>query len=268
MAQKNDNLFDEEWVSFFYQCLSENLDYSTYCTARETGNTKQSKLLESKYPHVADLYNDLGTLFGWPDSGIQHESWREWFLPRRHLFIQDVQELSSRDVQPGHVRVVVPLLESYEDTRKLVELFLVDAYAAGVDEYAAAPKYKLHSKAAGKGAGKVVAVGYKQVKTALMTSYRYHGLDEDFELRDTTKAMMLEFLKQEFIALNWNMPNAVWKELNEQGTMHEAEFVTFRRLINQARSDFKLLSANAMHGRFPDLSLVDTSAVIDHFEMQ
>ena len=28
----------EEWVSFWYQCLSQNIDYSLYCDARVSGD--------------------------------------------------------------------------------------------------------------------------------------------------------------------------------------------------------------------------------------
>lgn len=73
----------EEWVSHWYQCLTQNIDYSLYCDARDSGNEVQCAAYEARFDRVRDIYDDFGTLDGWPDAGMQSALWQEWFEPRR-----------------------------------------------------------------------------------------------------------------------------------------------------------------------------------------
>ena len=101
----------EEWVSFWYQCLSQNIDYSTYCTARSEGDTAKCAEYEARFDRIADIYQDFGELDGWGDTTIQSSGWKEWFEPRRHLFIASatvITDPSGYKSRAGHLRLTFP----------------------------------------------------------------------------------------------------------------------------------------------------------------
>lgn len=250
----------EEWVSFWYQCLSENIDYSNYCSARMAADTAKSNSFEVRFPRMADIYEDFGSLDGWPEGGIKSQRWQVWFEPRRHLFlIEPVEITTPATYEPTSSRLLlsIPLQSDVEATVSTVKKFLTDYYSNHEIKKNSKPKYKLNT-IDGR-----VAHGYQKVRQACLTSYRSYSFDADFEYR-SIKAAILEFLKHEIDELGWEMKPDVRKELIEHGTMSPDAYESYRVMLDKARRDFKAFSRNAIRGCFPD-DIPFASEVMDQF---
>lgn len=192
----------EEWVLFWYQCLSENLDYSDYCSAQERGEIAACQKLESQFPLLPELHRDFGSLTGWPNGGIQGPAWKAWFEPRRHLFIQSVEEvkegteLSSIE---GSIMLRVPLQESSEATMALVREYVDHLYLAGVSSVAPRTKYQLHMR------GNRIACGYQQVRQAVHTSTVSYAIDPLTYDYLPIRQVIVSFLRGELDHMGWSI---------------------------------------------------------------
>ena len=250
----------EEWVSFWYQCLSENMDYSAYCNARAEGQSQTCKDYEARFPKIETLYEDFGPLDGWPDGGIKSARWKAWFEPRRQLFIADVREvISPSEYQPDPSRLLltIPLHSDEATTLSAVKSFFETYYRTHKVATDAQPKYRLNTKD-----GRV-AHGYEKVRQACLTSYRSYTFDDDFEYRDV-KDVICHFLKNEIDDLGWSMKDEVRQELMTHGTMNPDSYEIFRVRVNKCRREFSALSRGALNGRFPDDTYFE-SEVLDQF---
>lgn len=252
----------EEWVSFWYQCLAQNLDYSLYCHAREHADLEACKTFETKFDRIAEIYEDFGVMDGCPEQGLNSTSWRNWFEPRKHLFTAPVQVVPSAMVtapSPGHLRIDVQLQKDAASTLELVSRLLTDYYAQHDIPPPAPPKYALHLK------NGRLAHGYEQVRQACLMSARSYVYDPiTFETR-TIKKAMVEFLRNEIENLGWNLDPKSLRELKDTGNIDEDRFDIFKVRFNRCRRDMAAFAQNTIRGRFPDNTPFD-SQVVDQFE--
>lgn len=252
----------EEWVLFWYQCLSENIDYSSYCSAAARDDKKTCASLEEKFPLLPELLNDFGPPLGWPREGISGDAWKEWFAPRRHLFIQEIEQIEDGvTVAPevGYALLRVPLQPTARATLAMVRDHLDRLYATAEQTVAPPPKYKLHMR------GRRIACGYEQVRQAVHTSTVSYAIDKSGDYVSLRTAIV-NFLRGELDNMGWRMSTpARAKLMKEGGDLDEDTYEKFRVRVNKCRRDFEALSQNAIHGRFPDTTRRSDSEVMDHF---
>jgi hypothetical protein len=218
-------LMTEEWVSLWYQCLSQNIDYSIYCDARDAGDLVRCRQYEAKFDKIGDIYADFGTLDGWPEDGMASQLWVEWFEPRKHLFI-DVARLVTDARQyvahPGFALLEVPLQPDADATAAIVSEFLARQYASGKVVPAPRPKYALNAK------GSRPANGIEQVRKACRSvtrSYRYDPIT--FEER-RYRVAVTEFVRNEVDYMGWAIDPKAREQLAKEGTLSEERFEPHR----------------------------------------
>jgi hypothetical protein len=239
----------EEWVSLWYQCLTQNIDYSLYCKARDEGDPAKFATLEAKFDKIASIYDDFGTLDGWPEAGMQSELWRDWFEPRRHLFMSAprvVSDLQGYEAQPGHLLLDVPVQEDAKATAALVADLIERQRASGNVQQALRPKYRLRD-VDGK-----PAHGLQQVRQACRSvarSYRYDP--ETFEELRHVEAIAA-FVRHELDNMGWTLDPKARDELNRTGRLSEQRLESFKAMLNRCRRDFKAFAANTIRASFPD----------------
>lgn len=214
----------EEWASLWYQCLTQNIDYSLYCKARDEGDAAKCADLEARFDKIASIYEDFGTLDGWPEAGMQSELWREWFEPRRHLFMsvpRVVSNLKGYEARPGYLLLDVPIQDDPKATVVLVADLIERQRASGSVEQAPRPKYTLR-EVDGK-----LAHGLQQVRQACRSvarSYRYDP--ETFEELRHVDAVAA-FVRHEIDNMGWTLDPKARAELDSTGRLSE------QRLVNR-----------------------------------
>lgn len=238
----------EEWVSFWYQCLSQNVDYSIYCNARAANDKLVCAKLEAQFDRIADIYKDFGELDGWYDAGLKSAHWNEWFQPRRHLFMLAAAVVNDAvgPARPGHILIYVPLLRDSAATAEMVRALLDDHYSRNEVEPTPAPKYTLNMR------GGRLAHGYEKVRQACASvarSYRYDP--KTMEERRHVDAVA-DFIHHEIDNMGWKLDPAARKELMEFGRLSEQRLDSFKAMLNRCRRDFQAFSRNAIRGSFPD----------------
>lgn len=251
----------EEWVSLWYQCLTQNIDYGTYCTAKREGNAAQCAELEAQFEKIADVYNDFGELDGWPDEGMLCPRWKPWYESRRHLFVSRASEIQTPDQyvkRPGYLLIDVPLQIDEAGTVEAVKQFLANHYAGTVVVAASAPKYTLHTRN-GRLAHGIVQV--RQACRSVARSYRYDL--ETFEELNHHQAVAA-FLRYEIDNMGWTLDPKARDELARTGLLSEQRLESFKAMLNRCRRDFRAFAANTIRARFPDNSPFE-SQVLDIF---
>lgn len=251
----------EEWVSFWYQCLSQNIDYSTYCTARSEGDTAKCDEYEARFDRIAEIYQDFGVLDGWGDTTIQTSDWKEWFEPRQHLFMASAAVITDPSVhvpRAGHLLLEVPLQRDASATTELVKALLADYYSRNKVEPPPKPKYSLHLRD-----GRL-AHGYEKVRQACASAARSYRYDpKTFEERRHVDAVT-DFIHHEIDNMGWTLDPAARKELTEFGRLSEQRLDSFKAMLNRCRRDFQAFARNTIRGTFPDDRPFD-SQVLDIF---
>lgn len=248
----------EEWVSFWYQCLSQNMDYSAYCNAKTAGDTAQCKSFEAQFERIADIYQDFGELDGWSEDGMQSKQWKEWFEPRRHLFMASatvITDPSAHVPRAGHLLLDVPLQNDANSTAKLVSRLMADYYAQHSVTVPTPPKYSLHL------INGRPAYGYQQVRqacTAVARTYSYEP-----ETSDALHHLdaLTEFLRHEIDNMGWTLDPKARKLLMEKSWISEDRLESFKTRFNRCRKDFRAFARNTIRGRFPDDSPFDSDVL-------
>jgi len=239
----------EEWVSLWYQCLTQNIDYSLYCQARDNGNAAKCAELEAKFDKIAAIYEDFGTLDGWPEAGMQSELWREWFEPRRHLFMSAprvVTDIRRYEARPGYVLLEVPVQDDAKVTAELVAALIERHQASGEVLTAPLPKYTLR-KVGGK-----IAHGLQRVRQACRSvarSYRY-DLETFEELRHVDA--VAAFVRHEIDNMGWKLDPKARAELDSTGRLPVQRLDSYKAMLNKCRRDFRAFAANTIRASFPD----------------
>lgn len=246
----------EEWVLLWRQCLFENMDYQKYCIHCDADDEEEEKAaLESKFPLIAEIYEDFGYERPWPKMGVADPAWREWFEPRRHLFMSNIKRLEAGDTvlqEDGHITLHIPLQSRLEATAEDLMAFLSPLYETAAHKPHPEPKYKLNLKEDGR-----VAIGYEEVRQAVITSTDGELFDA-FAAghRQSIKTAQVEFLRRKLNDLGWSFGVREKKMLIETGYLDDESYERFKTQINRARRLFKFLSANAIDTRFPKKDLV------------
>jgi hypothetical protein len=253
----------EEWVSFWVQALSANLEYGSYCSAREMGDTARCEVLEARFDRIAEIYEDFGHVDGIDGRGIASPQWKAWFGPRKHLFMLEPTEILAPrpPIQRESVlQLAIPLAATPEETSATVLTFLRSFYATYQVKQHTPAKYQLQQRR-----GRI-ACGYEKVRQACLMASVSYTFDENFEYRKTIKEVVLEFLKHEIDVLGWSMSSNVRNELMTRGTMDVDTYENYRVMIDKSRREFRNLSANTIFARFPDDSKPTVTVdVMDQF---
>lgn len=264
----------EEWVSLWYQCLSANMDYAFYCTARTENNEEESKEYEDKFEHIANIYRDFGELDQWPETGIDSDDWREWFEPRRHLFMSEVKSvMSASDYQQaqGHILLDISISHDRAKTDECISKFLDAYYDKQVINSAPEPIYALHLNGKGK-----VACGLKRVKNACIVQAQCYFIPKDDNYPDwnlTYRDTLAEFLTDKLEQLDWvfdtkaKTNTEAITQFKATGKLTDAHFEKFKRQVNRSRVDFKAFAGNVLHNRFPDDTFSCDANVLDNFDV-
>jgi hypothetical protein len=249
----------EEWVSLWYQCLAQNIDYSLYCNAREVGDHGRCVQLEARFEKLRSIYDDFGPLDGWPEGGTDSQMWSSWFQPRAHLFLSVPRHITGTDHyvhRQGYLLLEVPLQPDAESTTDAVGALLKRHYLAKDIETAPAAKYVLNAKD-GRPAHGLVQV--RQACRSVARSYRYSP--ETFEeLRHHES--VAAFVRHEIDNMGWNLDPKGRAELARSGILSEQRLESFKAMLNKCRRDFRAFSANTIRASFPD-DRPFASAVLD-----
>jgi|GEM_PF-2055212 len=251
----------EEWVSFWYQCLTQNIDYGIYSSARRECNAKRCAELEARFERIADIYNDFGELDGWPDDGMQCPEWKPWFEPRRHLFMSHPSEVETPDQyvqRQGHLLIDLPLQQNEAATAETVRQFLSDYYAGKTIAPATPPKYQLHTR------NGRLAHGYRQVQTACASVVRSYRVDPETDDDRRFEDAVAEFVRHEIDNMGWKLDPEARRVLQETGKLSAQRLESFKAMLTKCRRDFQAFAKNTIRGRFPDDSPFE-STVLDMF---
>lgn len=239
----------EEWVSLWYQCLTQNIDYSIYCDAREAGDTERCRHYEAKFDKISDIYEDFGTLDGWPDEGMASPLWAEWFESRKHLFIDTARLVNYAGqyvARAGFALLEVPLQPDVDATVAIVSEFFARQYAGGKVMAAPRPRYALNQK------GGRPAHGIEQVRKACRSvtrSYRYDPVTFD---ERPYRVAVTEFVRNELDYMGWSIDPKARELLARDGTLSEERFESYKAMLNRSRREFKAFAANTIRASFPD----------------
>ncbi|RFP17987.1 hypothetical protein D0T25_20645 [Duganella sp. BJB488] len=235
--------------------MTWNIDYGMYCRARAAVDETTCKQLEAKFPGIADIYTDFDELDKWPEDGLQSEQWRNWFEPRRELFMPQIGEVitpTEHVAKQGHVLLDLPLLANQADTEELVQQYLKSYYAKPGFIPAAAPKYNLHLTD-----GKL-ALNLKEVRQACVSaehSYAYFSDDAD---EIGFKKAVTEFVRHHIDDMGWSLDEKARKLLDEKHRLSDENHSSFAARLTRSRRHFVALCRNAIRGRFPDVSEFDS----------
>jgi len=243
----------EEWVAFWMQCLSQNIDHGSYCMHSDDGEEQeQMDELEKRFPLLADIYKDFGDGYSWTKDGLGDPKWQKWFGEHKRLFMSPIKEVATipDDLdKKNSLLLCLPLKPDIEDTLNDVREYLRSVYRSRNISPVPRPKYQLNTM------GKKPAVGYEVVRQAVLMSTD-KTLDEMFMNGDrfSVKQAVIGFLQRNIEILGWSIDPKAKRDLMEFGRLSEARFESFRARLNTCRSDLKLLSANTIRGKFPDLT--------------
>ena len=255
----------EEWALLWMQCLFENMDYQKYCIHSDADDEEEEKAeLEGKFPLISNLYEDFGYERSWPKMGTDDPKWRDWFEPRRHLFMADIKELKvgkEAEYKNGFITLQIPLQKRLAETVADVEAYLAPRYKTTAFDSQPLPKYTLNLKKGGR-----VAIGYEEVRQAVVTSTD----DELYEAyvsgkKLTIKEAQIEFLKRKINELGWSLGVIEKRKLIENGYLDEDNYYIMKTRINRSRRLFRLLSANAINASFPSNKFFNSQSW-DHFQ--
>ncbi|MDP4301359.1 hypothetical protein [Leptothrix discophora] len=251
----------EEWVSLWHQCLAMNMDYTGYCDARTAGDASKCSEYESRFDKIKEIYEDFGELAFWDESGMESAYWREWFEPRRHLFLSAprvVADLTTYVATPGHLLIEVPLQADAGTISSAVVGLIRQQFSTDSVQVSAITKYRLR-QVNGK-----VAHGMQQVRQAcrsVVRSYRYNFETwEEWRHVDAVAA----FVRNEIDNMGWSLDPKARDELNRTGYLDPQRLESFKTMLNRCRRDFRAFAANTIRGSFPDARPFD-SAVQDIF---
>ena len=251
----------EEWASLWYQCLSMNIDYSDYCTARTSGNLSQCKLYEQQFDKISEIYEDFGTMGAWPTSGINSREWAEWFEPRKHLFLTSsriIVDAANYVPNDGYVLIEVPVSARVKSTIDVIEHVLTDYYKDHPPSITPKVKYKLKERD-----GKP-AHGIQQVRQACRSVSRTYMYDPvTYEYR-TQKKSFTEFIRYELDNMGWTLDRNARIDLIEHGVLSDQRFDSFKAMLNKCHRDFKAFARNTIRASFPDDTPFE-STVVDEF---
>jgi hypothetical protein len=241
-------MMTEEWVMLWYQCLSENYDYSMYSKAKDEGDTRTCADYEARFDRIADIYQDFGTLRSLTDWHMESDIWREWFPRRKHLFLPDVQVGSALSSDTTHLNLMVPLDGPIEETVAEAARLIRSACERNPQMETRMPKYRLHTVN-----GKTVhdvSVVRKSVITSINKWLNATPGEETPDVAGLIQAFAWQYLH----AMEWKLGDAEYEALQRTHRLPVHRVEAFTTIVNRYRLLFRALSRNTIRGRFPDKS--------------
>ena len=255
----------EEWVILWYQCLSENYDYSKYADARLTEDVALCREYEKKFPLIADIFADFGKLRSLDDCDATPDTWwwTDWFEPRRHLFMPSVAVLPSGQFHYAVNSVVlsVPLAGTLEETIAAAASRIKAAYAQSAAAGTSPPKYRLREE------GGKPAIKFDLVRHAVITSISKWSYQPSAETGDLVNKVSIHFLQRHLNDMGWRLGDRETEDLIALGYVDPDKQESFRTLIGRNRRLFRALSRNTIRASFPD-NRPFKSQVWDRFQME
>lgn len=243
-------MMTEEWAMLWYQCLSENYDYSLYSDARIAGDKVACQEYEYKFPLIADIYNDFGKLNSLHDCSFDPDSWwwQEWFTARRHLFLPDVKQLTELPaaITPDTMVLSIPLTGTKDETVATAMRAIVSAFDRSGQADTVLPKYRLMEKDCAP------AVKIDQVRHAVITSIDKYSYQPSSEQGNSVNKVSIEFLKRQLGNMGWHFGEREMDDLMQRNLVEPERQESLAVLIRRHRKIFRALSRNTIRASFPD----------------
>lgn len=259
------SLMTEQWVILWYQCLSENYDYSLYADARMADDLATCREYERQFEMIADIYEDFGKLDSLYDCDATPDSqwWIEWFEPRRHLFMPRLEILSNeqRCNDPNSVVIRIPLGATLEATVAAAQELITQAYEKSDIAGANLPKYRLFE------IDNTPAVKLDLVRRAVITSISKRLYRPSSETGDVVNQVSIEFLQHHHNDMGWGLSTREVDDLELRNIIPVYRKDSFRTRIHRNRQLFRKLSRNTLRASFPDQRPFK-SLVWDRFQMK
>lgn len=253
----------EEWAMLWYQCLSENYDYSLYADARIAGNAEVCQKYEQQFDQIADIYSDFGKLRSLDDCSLDPESWwwKEWFEPRQHLFMADVKQLPEPPaaIAPDTMLLSIPLTGAMDETVAAATRAIEGAFSRNNLAGTVIPKYRLLEKD-GQPATKI-----DQVRHAVITSISKWSYIPPPGDGDVVNKISIDFLKRQMHNMGWQLGEREMQDLMQRDYVDPDRQESFAVLIRRHRKLFRALSRNTIRRSFPDTRPLK-STVWDRFK--
>ena len=262
--EKNRKETIEDWACLWYQCLSENYDYSKYSDAREANDFATCALYEKQFEKIADIYNDFGKLESLITCQVRPYSWfwNEWFEAKLHLFMPAVEKFLSDRIScaDDNLLLSIPLSGKLEDTVSAAAIAIEAAFERSKIANTQQPKYQLKLGSTGKPAMK-----FEIVKHAVITSISKYSYQPSPENGASINKISLAFIERHHEAMGWPLGQQEKKDLVERDFLSPERQESFKTLINRHRRTFRALSRNTLRASFPDTRPFK-SAVWDRFK--
>lgn len=250
----------EHWALLWYQCLSENYDYSMYADARAFDDVAVCLEYEKKFNLIEDIYADFGKLESLLDSGTDGYRWQQWFKRKKYLFMPDVTQVEDENFQHRQDSLLlnIPIHGNLEDTLREAQRQIELAFEARSSYRPVLPKYQLRI-VDGR-----IAHGYEEVRQAVITSVGKHVGPPNAQDQQSIRDSMLKFLARHIDELGWTIDSHAKIDLQANRKMDDLRYDSFRARINTSRKKFRAFSRNALRASFPDDRPYD-SLVWDRF---
>lgn len=243
-------MMTEEWAMLWYQCLSENYDYSLYADARVGGNVEICQQYERQFERIADIYDDFGKLHSLDDCSFDPESWwwQEWFAPRQHLFMADVRQLPEPPaaIAAGTMLLSIPLTGAMDETIAAATRVIERAFSRTNLAGTFTPKYRLLEKDGQP------AIKIDQVRHAVITSISKWSYVPPPSDGDVVNKVSIDFLKRYLRDMDWHLGEREMADLLDRDYVNPDREESFAVRIRRHRKLFRALSRNTIRGSFPD----------------
>jgi hypothetical protein len=258
----------EQWAHLWTECLFGNSDYAQYAVAQDAFDEVDDadeiyaddqeyldiKALEVKFPLLKEIYSDFGSELSFGRSETKSEKWKSWFKKYKHLFFEDVEvhKIAPSIIKNGHQLLEVPICRDIDDTINNFRRYLESSHKE-VKEYSSGPKYKLLTK------NRKTVLSFEAVRRSVIagTDDDLHNLNFSKKPHTVEDAIIL-FLQKNYEHLGLNWGNADRRLLMDKGEISFFKKDSIRTSVGQWRQNFKLLSANTIRGRFPDITPFDS----------
>ncbi len=243
-------MMTEEWAILWYQCLSENYDYSLYSDARHANDRGTCSSYEQRFELIADIYEDFGKLDSLYDCNATPDSWwwKEWFEPRRHLFMPNVFVLPSTQFHDAtnSIRLCIPIGGPLDETIAAVASQITSVYAQHANAGKAPPKYRLRQDRGQP------AVKLEQVRHAVITSTSKWSYQPSPDTGDHVNKISIHFLQQHLNDMGWRLGQREMEDLMKNSYVDPDKQESYQVLIRRHRKLFRDLSRNTIRASFPD----------------
>jgi len=242
----------------WYQCLSENYDYSLYSEAKEKGDEETCAAYEAKFDKIAEIYEDFGKLESLNSWRMDSHIWQAWFPQRKHLFLPNVQVSAAHAEDNWHLNLTIPLDGPIEETIAEASRMIRSACEQSPHMETIAPKYRLHTVE-----GKTVH-DISVIRKSVITSIN-KWLNASPGYTPDVGVLIQEFAAHHLEDMEWKLSDADYETLQRTHRLPVYRIEAFTTVVTRYRKTFRALSRNTIRGHFPDTSPYK-SLVWDRFQ--